>query len=606
MKYPFHKDRVPGETISLIKSILTGIGFSFSESWHIFSDGCYSVRITDQRIPYLGTNGKGTTRENALASAYAEFMERLQNRYLVKAHFGLINISEPDYPDQEKIGIDELLKQVDFPILFENLRDAGFKEMLKERVQSLDCVPFYHVNEKKVVYLPLDLITSYCFSNGLCAGNTPEEAIVHGICEIFEGYAVRQVYDNGLRLPTIPLDRIMQSKVAPLVEDFIRKGYGLIVKDCTFDGSFPVLGIVVFDKNRRRYKVKIDSNPVFEVALIRCLNEIVQGCNAENFKGSLLPVQWNINDEDENNSKEYGNGKEFIQFLINGRGQYNDSIFYAPGPPSMGDVFVDTFTTQKDLLKHVVNLIRRKGYSIYVRDVSFLGFPAYRVYIPGMSELLSLSSEEAWFVMCDAPVFRKVLLRLKQASPGELKKLAYYMEYSFTRPSQRPAEYYGSITDIFMEKTSDLTSLPPRSLLVLIYLRLQDYKKAFEHLNQCMVEENPDDLEVSNGIKNETLKMYYSCLLFCLKFKLEGFSNPGIRENLLELYNKELVSEVMHFLDDPEKIFDYYTLPRCGDCSCCPVQKECYYPQWKSLQMNVAARQKSNPIHQEKLAELFG
>jgi ribosomal protein S12 methylthiotransferase accessory factor len=346
------------------------------------------------------------------------------------------------------------------------------------------------------------------------------------------------------------------------------------------------------------------SDPVFEVALIRCLNEIVQGYNAENFEESLLPVRWDIHNE--NNNKEYRNRKEFIQFLINSLGQYNDSVFYTPGPPSMGDVFVDTFTTHKDLLNHVVNLIRRKGYSIYVRDVSFLGFPAYRVYIPGMSEVLSLSYEEAWFITCDAPEFRKVLLQLKQASSRELRKLAYYMEYRFTRPYRTPVDYYGSIADIYLEKSSDLTSLPPRSLLVLIYLRLQDYKKAFEHLNQCMVEENPGDSEVSNGIKNETLKMYYSCLLFCLKFKLEGFSNPRIKENLLELYDKELVFEVMHYLDEPERVFDYYTLPRCGDCSCCPVQKECYYPQWESLEMNIAARQKTNPIHQEKLAELFG
>lgn len=40
-----------------------------------------------KEIKEIGTNGKGVTKEYALASAYAEFMERLQSNFLLKSSF---------------------------------------------------------------------------------------------------------------------------------------------------------------------------------------------------------------------------------------------------------------------------------------------------------------------------------------------------------------------------------------------------------------------------------------------------------------------------------------------------------------------------------------
>ncbi|MGE5632176.1 MAG: hypothetical protein ACM3TR_13920, partial [Caulobacteraceae bacterium] len=77
-----YKECVPSETVGRIKGILNEMNIELEEHWDDTEvDGFYTLRAN---IPGtgLGTNGKGATREYAQASAYAEFMERLQNDYL--------------------------------------------------------------------------------------------------------------------------------------------------------------------------------------------------------------------------------------------------------------------------------------------------------------------------------------------------------------------------------------------------------------------------------------------------------------------------------------------------------------------------------------------
>lgn len=65
------KDRNPVDTVQNIREILTGMGISLYESsWNSYGHQCFSVRLVDAAFPAAATNGKGITRELALASAY--------------------------------------------------------------------------------------------------------------------------------------------------------------------------------------------------------------------------------------------------------------------------------------------------------------------------------------------------------------------------------------------------------------------------------------------------------------------------------------------------------------------------------------------------------
>jgi len=76
-----HKDRNPLDTIRQIRACLDKISIFTTESkWNSFSNNLHSVRLDIVDLPSVGQNGKGVTKEFALASAYGELMERLQNQ----------------------------------------------------------------------------------------------------------------------------------------------------------------------------------------------------------------------------------------------------------------------------------------------------------------------------------------------------------------------------------------------------------------------------------------------------------------------------------------------------------------------------------------------
>ena len=76
----------PEQTISKISGILENIGIRVKEIVYGKPSICNSVRlvISDSKFEDLdiGTNGKGMSENYALASAYGEMMERIENKML--------------------------------------------------------------------------------------------------------------------------------------------------------------------------------------------------------------------------------------------------------------------------------------------------------------------------------------------------------------------------------------------------------------------------------------------------------------------------------------------------------------------------------------------
>ena len=74
-----YKEVAPEETVKRIKKILNEVGIKTEEKWQEKSSvGTYSLRVCVKGTD-IGQNGKGMTKEFAMASGYAEFLERLQN-----------------------------------------------------------------------------------------------------------------------------------------------------------------------------------------------------------------------------------------------------------------------------------------------------------------------------------------------------------------------------------------------------------------------------------------------------------------------------------------------------------------------------------------------
>ena len=76
------KENSPVKTVEKIRAILDANGIQVEEHWFPESSiGTCSLRVNIAGT-LIGSNGKGINREYARASAYAEFIERLQNNKL--------------------------------------------------------------------------------------------------------------------------------------------------------------------------------------------------------------------------------------------------------------------------------------------------------------------------------------------------------------------------------------------------------------------------------------------------------------------------------------------------------------------------------------------
>ena len=215
-----YKDDLPLNTINRIRNILNKLGILVVEDvWFNNLDSIYSCRITLPGMD-IGTNGKGVSREYALAAAYAEFMERVQNFWL----FPTLEMN-PDALRRHGFYYDPFEKvysRGNLPSLPEDFQAAKLipgegktiyddweetKRTISGNDRVIPFVPFYSLKRGAIEYLPWDFLQHLYWSNGMCAGNRPEEALSQGLSEILERYAVREIWHGNITPPTISPER---------------------------------------------------------------------------------------------------------------------------------------------------------------------------------------------------------------------------------------------------------------------------------------------------------------------------------------------------------------------------------------------------------------
>lgn len=210
-----YKECPPLETVQKLRNILFDKGLFLQEIQYnnskIFKSGRVYLSSNELQKLNIGTGGKGTSYEYSLASAYAEFMERIQNSFLISGQKYALknNLRKSDYEEfynklenkdlfveylfdsrEKEINIEESVENNKkfffdfFPFINDEhemisfLRDnLNFKQVVS--------VPFYSFKEKKEIYLPLEIIHITTGSNGMASGNTQYEALIQGFCEIF-------------------------------------------------------------------------------------------------------------------------------------------------------------------------------------------------------------------------------------------------------------------------------------------------------------------------------------------------------------------------------------------------------------------------------------
>ena len=253
-----YKEVAPVETVERLKKILEKLGIEVEEKWSDESSvGTYSLRVCIKGTD-IGQNGKGMTKEFAMASGYAEFFERMQNGiFRFRMEKPTKEIPFVNSPDEKHLSVEEVLGvqsesgKVENSF-FENILKKNGKQGLsiKEKVEYIknilnenskivnkeeyNYLPYYSLQHKNLQYIP-DRLFSYLFdTNGMCAGNSREEALIEGLSEIIERYVGYRIFRERKTLPEISMDYLEKfPKVKKMVENLKKNDkYYFRLVDC--------------------------------------------------------------------------------------------------------------------------------------------------------------------------------------------------------------------------------------------------------------------------------------------------------------------------------------------------------------------------------------
>lgn len=612
-----YKAKRPLSTINSIRAILEGLELFTLEN-HIDHQAeklfCCNVHVANECLKELGisTNGKGMTPEYALASAYGEFMERLQNQTL----FPIPMVLMSEYKKGSSEGVKRLVEEngVKFDFLYSSCerksdlesmveessdilkhifaeeQDEVLIKILKEELgyKELLTVPFYDVEREQARYLPIRLIELVCGTNGMCAGNTKAEAIIQGIAEVFERYAIRRIYLERLTPPTIPTSYFEGTEIYEKIRYFEEeREMGIVIKDCSLGMGLPVIGALIYDYNSYRYTFHTASDPSPITALERCFTEIYQGTESD-VADKFNPINLSDDPLEHGDINDHTFLKNYYLNLKTGAGIWPASIFGTEESyPFEGFNHSRTMSDREDL-DYMVELIRKNGFELYVRDNSFLGFPAFFVYIPGMSEVDNFRVGDT--------VAREELLNcsmtfnnLYNADEADIRRAVEVLNSSYS--------YLHTIGSTFRDlavvnRNEELNSLDIDLFLVMMNSRVENYGKALQYINSYLN-------------KIESADVYYYCIREFLKLKAENSTSEQIKESLSTIFGKKQVEEVIEDFAQREKVFQYYPFPSCFDCDNCKIKEDCSYIELIKVSKRLSERGREANIDQLSLKDIF-
>lgn len=543
----------PTETIMRIKAILEKAGIKTEETWMDSGvTSICSVRITIAGTT-IGQNGKGTSREYALASGYAEFMERLQTGYLLPERLsGMQDRTYMDKSEVEDAGgtlLYDTLRAIRrevcrFDFMPVDVADYIEKWSFDSENGTIAVIPYKTQDARQTYYIPENLLRAYYYTNGSCAGNSREEALVQGMSEICERFATLKILREKLTPPVIPEEVYCRipgiSKSISEINKMER--FCLKVMDASCGLGLPVVAAALFDRQTARVVLRFGAHPKPEVAMERCVTEILQGKNIHNLE--LAPVfDCSFDSVCDDIVNRYN-------FLKGAFGAF-PSFIYAENPSWEFETRPEVSDEIQGQLAYMQELYDRLNWNLYIRDCSFLGFPTYHLLVPGISMVFNFGMErlveKRRLFQC-----REVLMNPKAASKEQLEELyklalmkrGFVLEnnYAFLAGIPVYPQLYGMELDASMVAG-----------ILAVYLGKK--KEAISLLK-------PYCFDPEGKVTG-----FYPVVQL-----LQGENSAGVKGAMKNICPKELLDFAERLLENPLEVLPI--LP-CPDCNCCREQEHC-------------------------------
>ena len=530
-----YKEVTPEETVKKLKNLLNKLGIEVEEKWSNESSvGTYSLRVTVKGTD-IGQNGKGMTKEFAMASSYAEFFERFQNgmfRFRMEKPTEQIPFSNS--PDEKHLTVEDAMDGNNsfFEYILKengkgNLRGKEkieyIKEILNENsklVPKEDYIylPYYSVKNEDIEYIP-DRLFSYLYdTNGMCAGNSKEEALIEGLSEILERYAGTKMVKEKITLPEIPMSYIEKFPKVKKMVDKLNKNteYYFRLVDCSFGGKYPVAGLYILEKNTGRFGFKLGAHPDYGIAMERCFTEAAQGKDIYEYAENCIFDFYDGEGTEDRNLTEYI-FTHFAAAPYQAIGNKPDYEFTEMPEVSNLD--------NKTILKNMVNAILEEGKDILIRDVSVLGFPSFSIAVPGMSEE-TFDPKATHFNLF---VTMQALLKdFQNINVSNIKEVIQIMEVIVKKIGYEKLSILLSLKDMSILPCEQM-GMGAKYFLAILYIMDEEYEKASKILEDLSfiadnLIENPLEKIIVKStyyyaagmdkLKDHNDVMYYTKMLF--------------------------------------------------------------------------------------------
>ena len=435
--YILGKDLPLEQTIAKMSAVLAGLGIKIEiASWRNLVPNVWSLHIRDAHSPMCFTNGKGATKESALASALGEYIERLNCNHFYNDQFwgeDIANAAFVHYPDERwfKPGrkdtlpagiLDEYCLQIYNPD--GELRGSHLYDTNSGNVQRGICsLPYVRQSDGAVVYFPSNLIDNLFLSNGMSAGNTLAEAQVQCLSEIFERAVKREILEGELALPDVPPEVLAKYPgILAGIDALEKQGFPVLVKDASLGGEFPVMCVTLMNPRTGGVFASFGAHPSLEVALERSLTELLQGRSFEGLNDLPRPTF-------ESNAVTEPNN--FVEHFIDSSGVVSWRFFSAKADYEFVEWDFSGHGENSNAIEAATlfGILEDMGKEVYMAVYDQLGATACRILVPGYSEIYPVE-DLIWDNTNKALLFRDDILNLHRLDDTSLEALLERLEDS--------------------------------------------------------------------------------------------------------------------------------------------------------------------------------
>ena len=543
------KDLPLEQTIANMSGILANLGIKIEiASWRNIIPHVWSLHIRDAHSPMCFTNGKGATKESALASALGEYIERLNNNHFYAGAFwgeDIANAEFVHYPNERwfKPGKKDALPAgiLDAHCLSiynpdGELRGSHLIDTNSGNAQRGICsLPYVRQSDGEVVYFPSNLVENLFVSNGMSAGNTLAEAQVQCLSEIFERAVKREILEGEICLPDVPQDVLAKyPSILAGIQGLEEQGFPVLVKDASLGGVYPVMCVTLMNPRTGGVFASFGAHPSLEVALERSLTELLQGRSFEGLNDLPAPTF---------ESNAVTEPYNFVEHFIDSSGIVSWRFFSAKADYAFveWDFSAQGENSNTEEAATLLGILEDMGKEVYTAVYDQLGAIACRILVPGYSEVYPVE-DLIWDNTNKALLFREDILNLHQLNDASLTALLDRLE-------NNELDEYSDIATLIGIEFDDNTNwgqLTVMELKLLIHLALKQWEEAQE-LVGAFLQYNDNTVE---------RKLFYQALNVALEVTLDpDLEMANYEHNFRRMFGNERMDAVLGSVDGSVRFY---------------------------------------------------